>query len=218
MIYLYGMKYFYSLMLVFLSCYYAQAQFTDSKDTSRKNGGQVFSAVETVPEFPGGLPAFYKYLGKNLRYPDVARLIGLNGRVVMSFVVDTNGRVTGATPKNCIGAGCEAEAARLLEASPAWSKGMQDGRPVRVEYSVPISFTIGGNEKTNMRSLRNSDYGFVFSIKDTLYTIDEAEKILGRSFDPNQVKAAEPFYNFDKAPKFDMPDKKEVYLIIMKSS
>jgi len=95
---------------------------------------------------------------------------------------------------------------------------MQDGKPVRVQYSVPIGFTIGGNEKTNMRSLRNSDYGFVFSIKDTLYTIDEAQKILGRSFDPNDVRAAEPFYNYDKLPKFDMPDKKEVYLIIMKSN
>ena len=214
------MKHLYVLLLASMICYSAHAQVAVSKDTAKKKsrGNEVFTTVETVPEFPGGLPAFYTYLGKNLRYPDVARVIGINGRLVMSFVVDTNGRVTQATPRNCIGAGCEAEAARLLEASPAWSRGMQDGRPVRVEYSVPISFTIGGNEKTNMRSLRNSDYGFVFSIKDTLYTIDEAQKILGRSFDPNQVKAAEPFYNYEKLPKFDMPDKKEVYLIIMKSN
>jgi protein TonB len=211
------MKHFLALFLVLMICYCANAQVS-SKDTSKKSEGKVFSAVEIVPEFPGGMQAFSNYLGKNLRYPDVARLIGLNGRLVMSFVVDTSGKVTQATPVNCIGAGCEAEAARLLEASPAWSKGMQDGRPVRVQYSVPIGFTIGGNEKTNMRSLRNSDYGFVFSIKDTLYTIDEAQKILGRSFDPNDVRAAEPFYNYDKLPKFDMPDKKEVYLIIMKSN
>ena len=213
------MKYFYPLLLISFFSYCAQAQVTVSKDTAKNNGNhEVFATVEQVPEFPGGLREFYKYLGKNLRYPDVARLIGLNGRLVMSFVVDTDGRVTEATPKNCIGAGCEAEAARLLEASPAWSRGMQDGKPVRVEYSVPIMFTIGGNEKTSIRSLRNSGYGFVFSVKDVLYTIDEAEKILGRSFDPNQVKAVEPFYNYDKLPKFDMPDKQQVYLIIMKSS
>jgi len=212
------MKFFYALLLVSMCCYHAQGQVTASKDTGKASGNREEFTIEKVPEFPGGMQAFSTYLVKNLRYPDVARLIGLNGRLVMSFVVDTSGKVTQATPVNCIGAGCEAEAARLLEASPAWSRGMQDGRPVRVQYSVPIGFTIGGNEKTNMRSLRNSNYGFVFSIKDTLYTIDEAQKILGRSFDPNDVRAAEPFYNYDKLPKFDMPDKKEVYLIIMKSN
>jgi len=214
------MKHLYVLFLGSTICYCASAQITISKDTIMKNGDhKIFTSVENVPEFPGGVQAFSGFIGKNLKYPEVARLIGINGRVVVSFVVDQYGKVNDVKPVSCVGAGCEAEAVRILEMSPAWKPGSQDGKPVRVQYSVPISFTLEGNDrKTNMRNLRNSGYGFVFSIKDTLYTIDEAEKILGRSFDPHEILTTEPFYNYEKQSKFDMPDKKEVYLIIMKSS
>ena len=73
-------------------------------------------------------------------------------------------------------------------------------------------------EKTYMQDLRKSNYGFVFNIKGNLYTIDEAEKIIGKGFMPDQIESAEPFYNYDKVGKFEMPDKKEVYLIIIKST
>jgi protein TonB len=214
------MKYLYTLLLTLIAGAYVRAQVTVSHDTSSaKKDRPVFTTIEEIPEFPGGVQAFSGFIGKNLKYPEVARLIGINGRVVVSFVVDQYGKVNDVKPISCVGAGCEAEAVRILEMSPAWKPGSQDGKPVRVQYSVPISFTLDGNDrKTNMRNLRNSGYGFVFSIKDTLYTIDEAEKILGRSFDPHDILTTEPFYNYDKLPKFNMPDKKEVYLIIMKSS
>ncbi|HZY36871.1 MAG TPA: energy transducer TonB [Mucilaginibacter sp.] len=214
------MKHFYVLFLASTICYCAGAQIPISKDSVMKNGEhKIFTTIEDVPEFPGGLPAFSNFISKNLKYPEVARLIGINGRVIVSFVVERDGKVNNVTPVSCVGAGCEAEAERVLEQSPTWKPGTQDGVPVRVQYSVPISFTLDGKDKkTYMRNLQNSDYGFVFSIKDTLYTLDEAQKILGRSFDPNLIKTAEPFYNYDKLPKFDMPDKKEVYLVIMKSN
>jgi periplasmic protein TonB len=122
------------------------------------------------------------------------------------------------TPKNCIGAGCEAEAIRLLEASPKWKPGLQNGIPVRVAYFIPISFSLGKEKVTYIGNLKKSDYGFVFNIKGTLYTIDEAEKIIGSSFMPYQIQSADPFYNYNKVPKFDMPNKKEVYILIFKSA
>jgi protein TonB len=214
------MKLFYILLVALLGTQTSLAQAPVTKDSVTKTGnGKVFTTIEQVPEFPGGIPAFYSYISKNLQYPVVARLLGITGKVNMSFVLNENGKIVEATPKNCLGAGCEAEAARVLELCPAWKPGIQDGKPVRVMYTVPITFDLTGKkEKTRLKDLRKSDYGFVFSIKDTLYTIDEAEKILGKEFDPDQVVAADSFYNYDKVQKFEMPDKKEVYLIIFKST
>ena len=214
------MKLFCLLAAVILTCQLTHAQVTVSKDTGKtKNDSRVFTSVEQIPEFPGGYQAFNKYLSKNLKYPEVARLIGINGRLVLTFVVNEQGHIVDATPITCMGAGCEAEGVRLLEASPTWKPGIMDGVPVRVSYSIPIDFSLG-NEKvtTYMRYLRNSEYGFVFNIKGVLYTIDEAEKILGKTFPSDQIEVAEPFYNYNKVEKFEMPDKKEVYLIILKKS
>jgi periplasmic protein TonB len=216
------MKRFYLFFIALLvsQLLHAQVAVTTVKDTATKSNTQrTFTSIEDVPAYPGGIPAFYKYISKNLHYPEVARLIGLNGKLNVSFVVDTSGKIIDAIPKNCIGAGCEAEAVRLLEASPTWKPGTQNGRPVRVAYSVPINFSVGeGKVTAYMGNLRKSDYGFVFNIKGTLYTIDEAEKILGNSFVSDQVQSAEPFYNYNKTSKFDMPDKKEVYLLVFKST
>jgi periplasmic protein TonB len=214
------MKRLYTLLIALFAGHLLYAQAAITKDTSKKTGiKKTFTSVEQVPEFPGGVRGFSNYISKNLKYPEVARLIGINGKVNVSFVLNENGKITEVTPKNCIGAGCEAEAARVLEDCPAWKPGMQDGKPVRVMYSIPISFNLDGKrEKTYFRDLRKSNYGFVFNIKGTLYTIDEAEKIIGKGFMPDQIEITEPFYNYNKVEKFEMPDKKEVYLIIIKST
>ncbi|BAU52854.1 energy transducer TonB [Mucilaginibacter gotjawali] len=214
------MKLFCFLPVLLLTCQLSHAQDTTSTDAGKtKNDSRVFTSVEQIPEFPGGYQAFSNYLAKNLQYPKVARLIGVNGKLLVSFTVDEGGHVINATPRNCVGAGCEAEAVRLLEASPVWRPAIQNGRPVRVQFNVPISFSLGGAPATTyIGNLRNSKYGFVFNIKGVLYTIDEAEKILGRSFPSDQIEVAEPFYNYNKVEKFEMPDKKEVYLIILKKS
>jgi len=213
------MKILYPILVAILFCNLAGAQQKNSDTVNNTKRNKISISVEQVPEFPGGLPAFANYLIRNLRYPEVARLIGINGKLNVSFVVDTTGRITDAVPNNCIGAGCESEAVRLLEMSPTWKPGIQNGKPVRVRYSVPISFSLGNDKVTAyMGNLRKSDYGFVFSIKDSLYTIDEAEKILGASFMSDQIESAQAFYNYHNDKKFDMPDKKEVYLLIFKQT
>jgi len=214
------MKRLYLLAIALFTSQLLYAHVHLTADTSKKTGsGKTFTSITQVPEFPGGVQGFRNYISKSLKYPEVARLIGINGKVNVSFVLNEYGKITEVTPKNCIGAGCEAEAARVLEDCPAWRPGIQDGKPVKVMYTIPISFSLDGKkEKTYMRDLRKSNYGFVFNIKGNLYTIDEAEKIIGKGFMPDQIESAEAFYNYDKVEKFEMPDKKEVYLIIIKST
>lgn len=210
------MKPYYLLLIPFFIVQTSFAQSTQKTDTTQLPNNRGFKAVEVLPEFPGGIQAFGKYISKNVKYPEVARLIGINGKVRLSFVVERDGRVTNVTPMNCIGAGCEAEAVTVLQNSPQWSPGVQDGKPVRVQYTVPIDFSIPKGS-VNMKQLKKSDYGFVFDIKGTRYTIDEAEKILGKEFPSDQIEIADPFYNSDNIEKFKMPSKKEIYLLKMKS-
>jgi len=203
------------LLIALLLCKLANAQTLAIDSANKTKPTKNFTSVEQVPEFPGGFQAFANYLSKNIKYPEIADLIGVNGKVIVSFVVERDGKITNVVPRNCIGAGCESEAVKVVEMSPAWHPGIQNSKPVRVAYSVPINFSIDKG-KVKLKTLRNSGFGFVFSIKDSLYTIDEAEAIIGKSFNSEDLQMAEPFYNYDKVTKFDMPDKKEVYLLIFK--
>lgn len=103
-----------------------------------------FAAVEVLPKFPGGEAAFGAYLSKTIRYPPVAKENNTQGRVIVSFVVEKNGRLTDIKVVRDIGGGCGEEAIRVLSKSPAWSPGIQNGKPVRVAYTMPINFTLAG--------------------------------------------------------------------------
>jgi len=106
------------------------------------DGNKIFTSVEQVPEFPGGLDKFAAYLGKSIRYPAVARENGTQGRVIVSFVCEKDGSLTDVKVARDIGDGCGDEAVRVIKASPKWKPGIQNGRPVRVAYSVPVAFTL----------------------------------------------------------------------------
>ncbi|HEX8021450.1 TonB family protein [Mucilaginibacter sp.] len=102
----------------------------------------VFTSVEQVPEFNGGLEAFGKFLMTNLRYPKAARDNNVQGRVIITFVVEKDGALSNMKVVRGIGSGCDEEAVRVLSISPAWKPGIQNGKPVKVQYSVPINFTL----------------------------------------------------------------------------
>ena len=208
------MKSFSLTLLLVAGVFFANAQQTSKPDTAKKSG--TYTAEEVPPEFPGGVKAFNKFISKNLKYPEVALLIGLNGRVIVSFVVDQYGKVSNANSVNCLGAGCESEAARVISLLPTWKPGSQDGRPVRVMYSVPIDFYTGVDE-VYFSDLKSSSYGFVFEIDGKRLTLDEARQQMGRKYKTKQLTEADPFYNADNDPKFNMPDKKAVYLLKIKS-
>jgi protein TonB len=119
---------------------------TSDAKVTEEDPNKIFTSVEQVPEFPGGLDAFGRYLGKNIRYPAVARENGTQGRVIVSFVCERDGSLTDVKVARGIGDGCDEEAVRVIKSSPKWKPGIQNGRPVRVAYSVPISFTLGTDQ------------------------------------------------------------------------
>ena len=84
-----------------------------------------------------------KFLRKNLRYPERAAEAGVGGKVLVSFVVEKDGRLTDIRIVRGIGFGCDEEAARVLKKSPAWEPGIQNNRQVRVLYTIPLHFQLG---------------------------------------------------------------------------
>lgn len=104
---------------------------------------EVFEGVvETMPEYPGGISAFYAYVSRNIEYPKAAKNRQLTGRVYVQFVIDTDGRLTEVKALKGIGLGCDEEAVRVIENSPAWSPGKQRGRAVKFRMVLPIHFSL----------------------------------------------------------------------------
>jgi protein TonB len=102
----------------------------------------VFTIVEEMPSFPGGEAELFKYLGKTVKYPPMAQDAVITGVVYMTFVVDEHGKVKDPKVLRGIGGGCDEEAIRVVKAMPPWEPGKQRGKPVRVQYNLPIRFTL----------------------------------------------------------------------------
>ena len=100
--------------------------------------------VEKMPEFVGGEQAMYKYIAGNIQYPDQAKKDGIEGRVYISFIVEKDGRISKVETMRGIGGGCDKEALRVIRNMPNWIPGEQRGEKVRVQYRMPIKFTLSG--------------------------------------------------------------------------
>jgi TonB family protein len=105
--------------------------------------GQVydFVSLDAAPSFPGGMNQFYAYVQKSIKYPQEARDKKIQGKVFLSFVVETDGALSDIKVERKLGGGTDEEAVRVLEESPKWIPGVQKGQKVRVKYNIPISFT-----------------------------------------------------------------------------
>ena len=114
----------------------------DAPADGPKGKNLIFTSVEQVPEFPGGLNAFSHFLTTNIRYPETARKNKKQGRVIITMVIEKDGSVTDVKIAKGISDDLDAEALRVINLSPKWSPGIQNGKPVRVAYAVPISFTL----------------------------------------------------------------------------
>ncbi|MEQ8473219.1 MAG: energy transducer TonB [Marinoscillum sp.] len=103
---------------------------------------EIFLIVEDQANFPGGISEFYKYVAQNIVYPEGAMRLNVSGRVFVKFVVERDGSLTQVTVIKGIGAGCDEEAARVLENSPKWNPAKQRGRTVRQWLTLPINFVL----------------------------------------------------------------------------
>ena len=103
----------------------------------------VFVVVESMPEFPGGQQALFKYLSENVKYPVIAQENGIQGRVICQFVVNKDGSIVDVEVVRSGGdASLDKEAIRVIKSMPKWKPGKQRGKAVRVKYTVPVNFKL----------------------------------------------------------------------------
>ncbi len=115
----------------------------DVKNVTEATDNQVFTAVEIQPEYPGGEAALGRFLIKNIRYPSIAKENNIQGKVNIQFVVERDGSLTDIKVIREPGSGTGDEAVRVLKLSPHWKAGVQNGKPVRVQFTLPVNFSLG---------------------------------------------------------------------------
>ena len=125
-------------MMAVLSLMTAYAQ----KTVVSQSNQNVYDHVEVMPEFVGGMTAMMKYLQTNVKYPEDAIRQKLGGRVMVQFVVETDGTISNVRVAKTVFPSLDNEAVRVVKAMPKWKPGKVNGRPVRVNFSLPVVFNI----------------------------------------------------------------------------
>ncbi|MBR5687796.1 MAG: TonB family protein [Prevotella sp.] len=147
----------------------------------------VYENCEKMPEFEGGMPALANYMKENVCYPKEAFEANVQGRVLVSFIINENGEVSDASIMQGVEEHLDKEALRVISTMPNWSPGLQDGKPVKVRYTLPVNFRLASTtvkiennnnaEKNTRIFIRNSDTSSADHSDDTKYTvfIDDVE-------------------------------------------
>ena len=117
--------------------------------TPQTDKSRTFDVVEHMPEYPGGASALFEFLSKTVKYPAAAEKAGTQGRVVVTFVVEQDGSIAEPTVVKSVSPELDAEAVRVINAMPNWKPGTQNGKAVRVKYTVPISFALQGGRSNS---------------------------------------------------------------------
>ena len=134
------------LLLMLAAATSASAQVDNSIDNvfseKDRDGNEAFDVVEQMPSFPGGVNALMAYLSSSMKYPPEAEKKGLQGRVILSFIVETDGSISNVEIKKSIHPLLDAEAIRVVKAMPQWYPGKHKGQPVRVKYTLPLTFRL----------------------------------------------------------------------------
>lgn len=104
--------------------------------------GEVYDTVDKMPEFPGGMSGLMRYIARNIKYPTEAQTKGIQGRVVVQVIINTEGKATQAKVIKGTDPLLDAEAIRIASTLPDWAPGTKDGKPVNVKYAFPIVFRL----------------------------------------------------------------------------
>lgn len=112
------------------------------QEEEEESAQQIFTVVEEMPKFPGGDGELLKFIGKSIKYPVIAQENGIQGRVICAFVVNRDGTVVDAEVLRGVDPSLDKEALRVIGTMPKWTPGKQRGKPVRVKYTVPITFRL----------------------------------------------------------------------------
>ena len=108
-----------------------------------EDDNQIYDKVEQMPRFPGGQSALMSFLSRNVKYPKVCQENGIQGRVIIQFVVNKDGNISDVSVYKGVNPYLDAEAIRVIKSMPKWTPGKQKGKYVNVKYTLPISFRLG---------------------------------------------------------------------------
>jgi len=122
---------------------YSDGAFVSGTSTDKDGKVIIYTVPETTPTFRGGPLEFSKYLATTVRYPDIDRRNAIQGTVLISFVVEKDGKTSNIKVLRPVSPSIDREAVRVIEKSPLWQPGTQFGRTVRAQYTVPITFSLG---------------------------------------------------------------------------
>lgn len=125
-----------------------------SQNEVKQQDEQIFIDVERMPEYPGGTDALVQFLSQNVVYPRIAVENGIEGKVIVQFVVDKDGSITNVQIVKSVDPSLDKEAKRVISAMPKWSPGFQRGKPVRVKYTVPVNFALPKSNAKNKSKKR----------------------------------------------------------------
>lgn len=106
------------------------------------DNSHVFDVVEEMPQFPGGSSGLFQYLSESIIYPEEAKIKGIEGRVILTFVVETDGSISNVNIVKSVDSALDAEAIRVVATMPRWIPGRIDGVTIRVKYTVPVTFKL----------------------------------------------------------------------------
>jgi len=123
---------------------YLDGKFIKGTSTDENGNTQNYTIKEALPSFKGGERAFGQYLSQNIRYPATAKNSNIQGRVILSFVIEKDGTLTDIKILKNVSYDIDAEAYRVMKESPKWNPGLQHGVPVKVNYTMPINFVLPG--------------------------------------------------------------------------
>lgn len=143
------------LLFILITITFTRASFT-KQILHRECSNNEYAALseEIMPVFPGGEEALIKYLKENVVYPKLAYNNKIEGRVEVDFIIERDGSISNVKIRRPLGYGCDEEAMRVIRNMPRWKPGMQDGKPVRVSYMIPLKFTLTKSKtKKNKKSL-----------------------------------------------------------------
>ena len=140
-------------------------------DDEPTDTNEIYMVVEDSPQFPGGLQALLDYLHDNIKYPESCRRDSIQGRVIISFVVEKDGSINSAEIVKGVHEQLDAEALRVIDAMPKWKPGKQRGKTVRVKYAIPVNFRLDGSP--NLTGPRLTDRVIENKTADIIEIVEE---------------------------------------------
>ena len=130
------------LIIMSLMVLFGLTTVSAQKTVVAQKNQKVFDVVEQMPEYPGGIQALFEYLSQNVKYPADAENQKVEGRVIATFIVETDGTINNVEVVKPVFPSLDAEAIRVLSGMPKWTPGKQSGKEVSVKYTVPINFNL----------------------------------------------------------------------------